>query len=666
MEDKKLRMWQDRLARNEGAYCAELAKMEERERLYNGTELLRRMVPGDETRKTVHVRNLVSEMIESQVNSTIPQPKVTPRRPEDHEKAKLIEDFLRSELDRLPMETLNDLSERTVPIQGGALYFVEWDQSRHTHHTTGALRISMLHPRQVIPQHGVFTSLEDMDYLILKLPQTRTFLRRRYGAALPSPDRPSFGPESGDAGAGDGALAGEEISEEALGDDLVTQYLAYFRNEEGGIGLFSWAEEEILEDVEDCQLRRERRCKACGTPVPDRTEKRCPDCGGKGFHELLLEEEELPIRDLPAGNLPVGNLPARGFPAGNLPAGDLPAGDLPVRGLPDVGPEGDDFPDWPDFEVPERIPSYRPRQYPLVLQKNVSVYGKFLGDGDIDKIRDQQNTTNRIEQKIIDKLLKSGSYLILPEQCDIPADPEDLKIIRPESPAAAGQIEVRDLQGNISQDMAYLEQVYQEARQTVGITESFQGRVDQTATSGKAKEVSAAQSAGRLESKRVMKNAAYSRLFELMFQYALSYMDEPRPVTARDAEGNLSYKSFSRLDFLERDEAGDWYWNDQFLFSCDSAAPLAANRDAMRQETRTNLEGGAFGDPARTESLILFWRNMEKLQYPGAAETRATLEARLAREQTAPSPDAALPPEDLGAPAHFRRANPGNFLKKTP
>ena len=46
-----------------------------------------------------------------------------------------------------------------------------------------------------------------------------------------------------------------------------------------------------------------------------------------------------------------------------------------------------------------------------------------------------------------------------------------------------------------------------------------------------------------------------------------------------------------------------------------------------------NLQTGAFGDPASTETLILFWTRMEQLHYPGAGETRAFLERRLAEEQ---------------------------------
>ena len=76
-----------------------------------------------------HVRNIIAENIESEISSSIPQPKVTARRREDEGKAKLIEDMIRDELNRLPMERINDQMERTVPIQGGGLYLVEWDST---------------------------------------------------------------------------------------------------------------------------------------------------------------------------------------------------------------------------------------------------------------------------------------------------------------------------------------------------------------------------------------------------------------------------------------------------------------------------------------------------------------------------------------------------------
>ena len=223
--------------------------------------------------------------------------------------------------------------------------------------------------------------------------------------------------------------------------------------------------------------------------------------------------------------------------------------------------------------------------------------------------------------------------MTLPARADIKVDPTVGKVVYLQNAADKAMIDSLDLAGEIGQDMNYLAQIYEEARQTIGITDSFQGRKDATATSGKAKEFAAAQSAGRLESKRIMKNAAYAALFEAMFKFKLAYADEPRPVMTFDENGHVTYEEFNKYDFLEQDEAGQWYWNDQFLFSCDTSAHLASNREAMWQETRMNLETGAFGNPVEIDTLILFWGKMEQLHYPGAGEVKAKLEQRLKKQQ---------------------------------
>lgn len=618
---EKLKLWQDRYSRAENAYQDELIQMDDREEIYRGKHDLKPFRRHQKVRSTVHVRNIASELIEAQVDSTIPQPKVTARRRDDEQLAKIVEDMERNELDRLPMEMLNDLQERIVPIQGGSYYLIEWDNTKRTHDTVGEITVSALHPKQVIPQDGVFDAIENMDYIFLRLPQTKEYIRRRYGVDLD--DESESDPDV------------KTVSESEEADDLVTQKTAYYRNDAGGIGIFSWVNDVVLEDLEDYQARRLRRCRMCGAaePEPDvvpldretqdgsypedaaaepRTPGVCPYCGSR---EWTDSEEEYEERTTPVVDS-YGRIIA------------APADVEEVVGVDALG-----APIVAHNLIPLRVPYYKPCIYPIILQRNVSAYGRLLGESDIEKIRDQQNTVNRIEEKIIEKLTNSGSYLSLPAQSDIEADDRDMKIIRPGSAADMSMIGVYTMQGDIQQDLSYLEQIYQEARQIIGVTDSFQGRRDTTATSGKAKEFAAAQSAGRLESKRRMKDAAYAGLFEAMFKFILAYADEPRIVVSTDSQGNRVYSQFNRYDFLRRDEAGELYYDDQLLFACDTSAPLAANREAMWQETRQNLQTGAFGNPESPETLILFWSKMEQLHYPGAADTRTYIEEQYRRQQ---------------------------------
>ena len=91
--------WQEKLGLARAAYADELARMEQREALYEGTRQVQadpntRQTPG---KLSSNVRNIVYELIESQVDATIPMPRVEAIHPEDEELARRLEDFLRSE-----------------------------------------------------------------------------------------------------------------------------------------------------------------------------------------------------------------------------------------------------------------------------------------------------------------------------------------------------------------------------------------------------------------------------------------------------------------------------------------------------------------------------------------------------------------------------------------
>ena len=660
----KLDVWQKRLADSDVAWKAQMTKMDRREHLYSGDRELRALTKGDEGQKAPHIRNIVFENIESQVSSAIPSPKVTPRRKEDEALAAKIEHWLRCELDRLPFETINDQAERTVPIQGGVGFLVAWDNRKRTHDTVGEEEVAFLHPKQFAPQPGIYTGIQDMDWFIVRQPTTKENIRRRYDVNVE------------DEGEQEPQVRGP--GDEDTADDAVTMYIGYAKNDRGGIDRYVWVNDIELEDLENYQARRVPVCAHCGRvrPLPGQViqnrqavvetaeqdaveaeqdivaaETRKQIAGralamqlaqdvaaglGGGLETLAAEGAAAEPEDQRLRYDGEGPCPWCGSTNWTTKEQEYEEVTLPIANssglvIPGAQPEIDE--NGRSVMRPTKIPFYRPDVFPVVLQKSVSVYGQLLGNSDVDVIEDQQNTTNRMEKKIIDRLVKAGTRITLPAKATLRTDPVDGERWFLDSPADKAMIDVYQFSGDLQYELTYLATVYEEARQILGITDSFQGRTDPTATSGKAKEFSAAQAAGRLESKRTMKQAAYAQLFELMFKFWLAYSDEPRPISYKDNEGNTVYEEISRYDFLKQDKDGQYYWEDQFLFGCDDSAPLASNREAMWQETRMNLQTGAFGDPSSTETLILFWSKMEELHYPGAGETKKYLEKRLQQEQ---------------------------------
>lgn len=610
---EKLQLWQERLALAETAIAGERARMLRREKQYEGDHTIYApdgSVAADSLAS--HVRNVSFEVIETQVDSTIPAPKVTAVRQEDEELASIIESMLRDVMDRLPSERLNDEGERLSPVQGGYGLLVDWLDSVSGKDWLGDLKVSLVHPYSIVPQAGV-TQVSDMDFFFLKTPQTKRQIRKFYGVSVADEDESD--PDARRLGASADTT-----------DELVTMVTVYYRNAKGGIGRLRWVNDTVLEDLEDYQLRRVHRCTVCGA-VGDG--KKCAYCGSRRFEDEVMEDEEL-TEDITLRDGTV--IPSVSEVRDEL--GQPVATDTLLPQMQPGGTAAVIAPQAAFRQEPTRIPYYKPDVFPLVIRKNVSMPGRFWGSSDLDAIFDQQNSLNKICTKLNTKVLSGGSFTTVPTGARFINDRDGVRV-EVDNPADLEKIRTFNTQVDISTDLTMMAQLYEQARQTIGITDSMQGRKDPTATSAVAKEFSAQQAAGRLESKRVMKRAMYQDLFEAIFKWMLAYCDEPRAIRRTDEHGDVQYVTFDRHDFLYRDEAGDWQYNTDFLFSCDGSAPLAADRQALWKETRMNFQEGALGSTQEIATLLRFWEQMEKLHYPMAGDMVKSLKSQMESQQAA-------------------------------
>ena len=530
--DKSIKHWQDLYYTAKSDYDCAIENMNDNELSYTGKRPIYNDKGIKAKKQTVNTRKLTFELIESQTDVTIPMPKVTSKKGHE-DRAKMIEDMIRCELDRLPIEEIADQQSRTTPICGASMFFCEWNNSLKTHDTVGDIKVRNLHPNQVIPQQGVF-DLEDMDYLFLTFEQSKDYVKRVYGV--------------------DVTTEGDE-SEDQPYDHMCTHVFCYYRNDDGAIGLISWVGDVEVQNYDNYFARQQEGKK--------------------------LDKESITL----------------------------------ITG-----------------EVIE-VPYYVPDMFPVIIRKNVSVLNKFTGDSDVDYIKDHQNEISIYMAKIKDKMLKGGSLVTLPDNIKFEANDDEMKILKIKDIADMQKISVKTLQADISKDSALLENNYQYARQAIGITDSFQGRSDSTATSGKAKQVQAAQTAGRFASKKAMKDYAFSKLYECMFKYLIAYADDLRSYVKVDEDGNKTTGYFDKKLFIDKDpDTGEWYYDDEFVFSTDISGSLANDRQAMWQETRSNLESGAYGDPTDLNTLKMYWTTMKELHYPGSDAALITIGERLSAQ----------------------------------
>ena len=580
---KKLKEWKKKYENAKNEYEANLNLMDVYDKMYEGDRHVNRNPNnggGLSKVLAINVRNITFDLIESEVDSAIPFPKVIPIHKEDEEQAKILEAFLRGEIDKQHFKAKNDVQERTTPVQGGSFNIVEWDNSIKTHCAVGDLSVNDLHPKQVIPQEGV-TELEKMDYVFIRQNQTKDYIKRRFGKDVSTEE-------------------GVAEDEDKPLENIVELVTVYFKNKDGGIGRYRWVGDVEIEDSEDYEARSIKVCKECGATVMG---DECPQCGSKKFETQTDETDTISI----------------------------PVQATDEMGNPIFNPDGT-----PAITLTEvELPYYKPGMFPLVLRKNISKYKSFLGFSDAAAIEDQQDTIKKLGSKINEKLLKAGSILTMPAGVNFQKNDEEFKILRIDNPQQLSMIQVLTCQADVSKDMAFLETNYQWAKSSLGITDAYQGKYDSSATSGAAKQYSINQAAGRLESKRVMKNEAYAKLYELMFKFALAYADQPIPITMSGNDGELEFSHFDKSDFIKFDADGKPYWNDEFLFTIDTTSTLLTNREAMWNQSDLKLQSGAFGPLGDLRTMRLYWLEQERNGYPHAGEVLAEVEKMLAQQNEA-------------------------------
>ena len=603
---KDVQKWQKRLEDARNQYEKELKNMKKYQEYYEGTRSVqpdanRGVAP---TKLATNVRNIVYELIESQVDSSIPMPKIRAIHPEDDELAKKMEKFLENKVKTCDLILMNDAEERTVPIVGGDFVRVEWDQRRGLHSEIGDLKVSELHPKKVIPQIGVI-DFDEMDYFFIQEVMTKKTVKRVYGEDVSECTNTE-------------EYMTDDIDGAKNNEDLVTVNTAFYRNDEGGVGIFVWCDYVKLLDLDEYEARYLEKCAKCGATMVNGV---CPECGSKKSKKAKDEYED--IVDAIEVKVSTGGSRMVGGPE------EVPM--LDEMGNPVLDETGQ--PQMTIKRTKKKIPYYRPNIYPIVLRKNITAQNKLLGGSDVDVIIDQQDTIKKLGTKINEKLLKGGSYVTLPKDVDIEKDGEDLNILRLENPAQKQLIDTINLQPNVQNDQNYLEINYSWAKSSLGITDSYQGKYDASATSGTAKQYAINQAAGRLDSKRTLKNEAYAQLYEIMFKFWLAFSDSPSEITSTNSDGSAMHDQLDRKEFLRLDAAGEFYWDDEFIFETDPTSTLMQNREAMWNQTDMKLQSGAFGPVGDLETARAYWTIMKANGYPNASVILNLVEERIEQQQ---------------------------------
>ncbi len=580
-------------------------------------------------------RNITYELIESQVSSTIPSAKVSAERWSEKNERNAIraERFLNAQRNKHPFELMNDRDERDCYVQGTSVWLCEWDDSIRSATEQGGIRISQRALEDFVPQPGM-REIHEMDYVFIIVSTTREDIIRRYGI---SPSK---------------AQNAEKQSDRVEDDDTVDVVICWYKDESGNVCQYSFSGDMELCHIEDYYSRKTTTCRKC-----HKREGVCV-CTNPDLVAVNKEYEEL-SKDVICSDGSV-------IPAMRVKMKDgkpvTKKQKKPGNTASNIG--GMMLPTVEEVDVPilekTRLPWYKPKNFPVVLRRNVSREGSLYGQSDCETIKQQQEEVNKILSRMHEKVMSGMRVPFKPVDSSFRFDNSiNGKVLDMKANHQPGQFGVLDTSYNPSYDLMLFENCYENAKRILGITASFQGQADSTAKSGVAKQVQVQQAAGRLESKRMLKNAAYADLDRAIFELHLAFADEPRPIAYRDEYGRLHNESFNRYDYLEYDEeSGEYYYNDRYLFSAELTNPIENQREALWQINLQNLQAGVYGNPQDPTTLLRYWQQQEKAHFPNAIQNVEYFSMLVGRQQMHGAEMSAfsrsLPTEGMPMPAQSK------------
>jgi len=562
-QQDRLKEWQEKLNVAQANYPLNL--MDEREYLYLGARAVDANINSKQlpAKMANNVYNICFEFVETIVDPTIPQPSVRSKLGEYSDLASMIEDSLGNDLTELHIERINDMNERITPVQGISIIEVAWNPDYKHRLYRGEIELIQRHPKQLVPQPGLY-NLQKMDYFFILESMTKEQIKNYTGIELTNAEE-EFPQNT--------SMMISTTQNRNHDGETVTKITCWYKDEDGDISKFSWVQDTVLEDLPKFFYRRYAECTECGTMNPA-SEEKCSSCESKKLKKVAKKETML---DAPV-------VLASGEP---LPIGTM-------------------------------VPSFCPTRYPFSIRVNVPKNFSFLGQSDVDIIRDQQDTIKKAVTKAEEKIVKGGSVIVLPDDLNAQITDQTYQIIRMNAQQRAA-FDVKDLMADITSEMAWVEDAYKKAQSMLGITDAYQGKEDPTAKSGVAKQIQVQQASGRLQSKQFNKFEAFKELFEIMFEFKLAFYDELRPYLAKDANGKDMFQMFDKYAFLMRDAEGELFYNTDFIISADSSQGLPKDKIFLFNQAKEMATAGLL-DPNQ------FWMLMESINFPQAKQIRKQIE----------------------------------------
>jgi ribosomal protein L40E len=587
---KMLSEWDEKFQTAYAQYSTERSTYDDLENVYRGTkETLKNVNSRSNTavKKTNNVPNIVYELIESEVNTTTPDCIVKSKKPGFEDHAKMIQEKIMSDFDSLEIETLADINERNTYMHGIAVALMNWNNNLGQHEFLGDKEVTNYHPKQVIPQPNIYDH-KKMRYCFLICPTTKDEVKERTGidVSAEAQQHPEANEIKGNS------TNTTTMKSASVNTDIIEEIVCFYLDEDGDVCKLAWVGTTVTENKPKYYYPRVEECQECGTENAQ-GDKECSNCGSKKLKTKVIMEETIQEKmQLSPIVYPKKRKVLKTDFAGKNFVDESTSQEVIER----IVPAG------------TKIPIPAPKRLPLLVRKNIPLNFSFRGRSDVETIRDQQESIKKVFSKAEEKTTQAGVIIGIPDKLSKQPSDDTYQMWKGKQQDLAG-IVVKDLKADITQDLEFVRENKLYAKDTLGITDSYQGKYDPSANSGKAKQVQVEQAAGRLQSKTKNKFTFFADMFELMFFFDLCFTKEPRPYMRTNANGDEEYDEFNKYELLCQDASGEWYFNTDFSFKAEMGSNLPHDKQFLYDKT---MEAFTTGMMDRRQA----WEILGTLDFP--------------------------------------------------
>jgi hypothetical protein len=556
----KLKQWKDKLQvalAEHASFRADTVKWHDQ---YLGTHNVLPLAGEGQTKDARQVVRLTYQLIESQIQVNVPQPRVDAIEQEDEATKKMVQGTLQYIGSSNDLKKIVAENERIVKKNTMGYIKLIYNPTAKGHKYIGRLEFANPHPKNVIPQPGMYKP-EDMDYMFEINNRTTNQICRKYGE--------QFRSQLVDQGEGEYKFLDQFTNEENASNDnnIHSVVECWYKDEDGDIGKLTWTEDIILDDMPKFYYKHDPETK-----------------------EIMYTEKVMM---------------------------DTPQVD--EMGQPVVDETGKPVMVQQEIEVESKVPD----QFPYILWYNVRQEKSYEGISDCDVISDQQETIKKLltieEEKQIkgttkifcspeikDKITDATSQII---ECDDPNS--QVKAVDLKTPDAG----LKDLYAILTQA----------AKDSLGVTDASQGKLDTANLSGEAIKSLAQNSQGRQAPKLFEKDIAFTDFYKLVYQFLVAFFDDKIPYTVDGPNNQKIYGYFDKSKLLKQDSAGVYYYPEFDIFIQEDTG-LSKDINFILNSSLQLIQAGAM-------DVIEFWTIMSSINFPNAETILEMEKEKLAQQQ---------------------------------